>query len=499
MSTQTTYSKQDTWGDKTFKPDKEAMEKLLKQAGNKKILFVLLIGSYQTGKSSKIAKMIDSKEVVIGNGSKETTQGAFVYGPVHFNELCKRFGIRSIQDDDDKCIFFIDTEGVNGFKTGDTSRETTYLLSEFIAPYAALSNVIITVAEKNIKRFEVECMEEMFKIFKTIRNSGNQKKVNIINVINDSLSLDEKAGNYEQQRRNLLPMYQEKSSILFDDIVLLPNFNTDKKWWDQDTNYNKGFAFFVKKLINLLDNCKNEAFHDGKEASDVFNKLTKITEFQNIGELAKQVRESAKSSAYERIYQPIVDKYFMSVLNKISEIDESKTSDEQENIKKSITNEFKQNLKKKIPKMVMDDTDFTKYINKKVKDIKKRLSERFDSLKKKSESMKKKSNDKTSETNDSWLSYFTKGILEGLSTAFRDQNGFSQNSENTTNFNRPPSPPEHMSRNMYGSPHPGYHVPPPPPPGCYVRPPPPPGCYVRPPPPPGYPVRPPPFSPPPRH
>ena len=63
----------------------ESFKSILKKARKSKVMFVILIGSYQTGKSSKIARLIDSKDVIIGDEMKETTRGAFVYGPVSFN------------------------------------------------------------------------------------------------------------------------------------------------------------------------------------------------------------------------------------------------------------------------------------------------------------------------------------------------------------------------------------------------------------------------------
>ena len=142
-------------------------------------MFVILIGSYQTGKSSKIARLIDSKDVVIGDGMLETTHGAYIYGPVSLNDLKDRFDCFP-DDNDDTVIFFIDTEGANGFNTGNSPEETTYLISQFIAPYAALSNVIITINKPNITVDEVESTLKMLDIFQRIRSSGNGKKANVM-------------------------------------------------------------------------------------------------------------------------------------------------------------------------------------------------------------------------------------------------------------------------------------------------------------------------------
>ena len=106
---QTTKTLKETDGNQTFKVNTEAVKSMLKKAENSKVMFVILIGSYQTGKSSKIAKLIDSRDVVIGNGLCETTQGAYAYGPVSLNNLKERFEC-SPDDSDDTKIFFVGTE-----------------------------------------------------------------------------------------------------------------------------------------------------------------------------------------------------------------------------------------------------------------------------------------------------------------------------------------------------------------------------------------------------
>lgn len=61
-----------------------------------------------------------------------------IYGPVDFNDLKERFDCFP-DIDYNTCIFFIDTEGSNGFDTGSSPEENKFLISQFIAPYTALS------------------------------------------------------------------------------------------------------------------------------------------------------------------------------------------------------------------------------------------------------------------------------------------------------------------------------------------------------------------------
>lgn len=50
-----------------------------------RVMFVILIGSYQTGKSSKIGLLTGLDDIEIGKCCDETTNGAIVYGPFSFN------------------------------------------------------------------------------------------------------------------------------------------------------------------------------------------------------------------------------------------------------------------------------------------------------------------------------------------------------------------------------------------------------------------------------
>ena len=366
---QTTKTLKETDGNQTFKVNTEAVKSMLKKAENSKVMFVILIGSYQTGKSSKIARLIDSKDVVIGDGMLETTHGAYIYGPVSLNDLKERFDCFP-DDNDDTVIFFIDTEGANGFNTGNSPEETTYLISQFIAPYAALSNVIITINKPNITVDEVESTLKMLDIFQRIRSSGNGKKANVINIINDVYSAKD---NYKSKKDAILETFQGRSKELYHDVTLFPIFDTTNPWYEQSKFYNKGFEYFAKELIQKLDKSKNEAFIDYQEALDVFTNLIDITRDQNIDKLAKQARENAKQTAFERLYKPKIENMIQESINKVKEgCEEYLKDDNILSISKyepnSIIEEFNGKLNEEIPLIAQNDEFFSK-IKKEGKDI----------------------------------------------------------------------------------------------------------------------------------
>ena len=365
---QTTSTKKDTWDNIISEVNVEGFKSIIKKAGSSRIMFVIFIGSYQTGKSSKIEYLINGDDeggkfkIEIGNGNKETTRGANLYGPVKYNELRKRFNFKEISGDD-TCIFFVDTEGSGGFNSGETQEEITYNLSQFIAPYAALSHVVVTVSKANITNAEVESMERMLEIFRKIKETGNDKNQNIINVINDIYSKDD---NYKQKTIEALATFRnDKSSEIYKSVTILPKFNNEIALNEQSDFYKKGFWYFAKELIDKLDSCKDNAFIDGEQACEVFEELAKITKDQDLGKIAKQIRENAKISADERYYKPVVDVFVEEAKNQIDNMfndfqqkDDILSIPEFEEDK--IISDFKSKMINEIPKIVQDGPVFKK-------------------------------------------------------------------------------------------------------------------------------------------
>lgn len=190
-------------------------------------------------------------------------------------------------------IFFIDTEGAGGFETSNSPEETIYLISQFIAPYATLSNVIITISKPNITNGEIESLIKMFDIFQSIRShlTRNSESTNFINIINDVYSPGD--SNYSSKKKEVLIKFQKRSNELYQDITLFPKFDNSKACYEQNDFYNDGFKNFAGELINKLEEFKNEAFYDYQEALYVFTQLINITRDQNIIELTKKARQTA--------------------------------------------------------------------------------------------------------------------------------------------------------------------------------------------------------------
>ena len=68
-----------------FLTDKDKEDKDFLKNVKGKVMFVSFMGSFQVGKSFKIAKLLKTDKIKIGNGRDEETQGVYIYGPISFN------------------------------------------------------------------------------------------------------------------------------------------------------------------------------------------------------------------------------------------------------------------------------------------------------------------------------------------------------------------------------------------------------------------------------
>ena len=235
------------------------IEELLKSAGSNRVVFILFYGQYETGKSSIIAKLLNSKEVRIGNGISEETKGLVFYQPISINELCNRFGIKTIQDDNTEVVF-IDSHGTGGF---DNDYKDFYS-DEMLHFLGSLSSLVVTTNKKT------DISDDSFNKILEVHDKG----------FNDAVI------NYP---------YGD-------------NFNKTKSIFEQSEEFNQEFKKFVEKIIERLNICKNESFIDCQEAISVLQGLLGIRkEKKSNVEEYKDVLERAKKSAHDRLCESIIN------------------------------------------------------------------------------------------------------------------------------------------------------------------------------------------------
>ena len=214
----------------------------------------MLCGSYQTGKSSTIKMLTGDKNVDIqtGDGVIETTRGAYVYGPYLYNDIRERFGFPRKEGDNTQA-YFVDTEGCNGFLTGNNPESNTYLLSQLIAPYALLSNVLVATIKKDITQSEFDAMATMYGIIDSIRKGRGLNNTFLMGLVpNVDKYFPDK--NFDEKQSQITNAMQKKfGKFKLHEFMPLPQFDTDYDILEQSLRFKEGFKIFAQNLIQQID------------------------------------------------------------------------------------------------------------------------------------------------------------------------------------------------------------------------------------------------------
>ena len=278
--------------EKVDENDMKSIEDFFNKAWLPKVYFVTVIGNYQTGKSTKITLLTGFKGIETGDSMNETTFGTNAYGPFSLNYIRERFGLPP--SDEDACIFFFDTEGINGFEKGDVQDENHLRIERFIAPMAAISDVILTVTIPNIRNEDVQTFKSMFAFFNQILHE-EKRKFKVINVVNDFVR---DSDNYDEVKARATKTFLERFEI-DDDVFPLPQFNINDPLDGQRPFYNEVFKHFATRLLQILEN--SPICLSSSSAFELFKELVSSTEDKDWKRLIMDARIKAKKREYERI------------------------------------------------------------------------------------------------------------------------------------------------------------------------------------------------------
>ena len=299
----------------------DKLSQFFKDKAISNVLFVLICGAYQTGKTAMI-QMLTGLELSdrIGDGTFEKTKGADFYGPISLNELCKRF--QCDPADGEYNVVFIDTQGICGYENVEADK-----FAEVLLPLAGISHVFVSKSN-NIS--ELKSLDIMYDKFVTVCDID----LNIINTINDVLSNKD---NYDEERKNLATAPGHSWKMYYD-IEPLPKFNP----CNPIDSKSDSFKLFAHKLLEVLKQNKEKAFSSGQDA---FYRLLSIGKQQkdplfNNEKIPEEYEKEYLKNEIQKIYQDFYDDKSLYVFSKNKIIDlmkKSKFSNE-DNLKKMIKN-----------------------------------------------------------------------------------------------------------------------------------------------------------------
>lgn len=297
----------------------------LNAIGPDRVVLITLIGSYQTGKSSMIKRMTRFSGVKIGNGKDDETKGAVLYGPFSYNKIRSEFKLERVPEDLN--VMFVDTEGANGFFQKNSFEAATNLIVNLLTPFTAMSDIIISLNKSNITQAETETVTEVIKAIKSLRNDW--ENIYLVNSFTNYPDYDpiNKPNEIESIFQNAADDSTKKfPQIQFSETIPLVQYdikNTKKDIFAQDESFQKGFAIFASKIINLIEKRKDKFIVDGTSMAKLFTSFASneiVKDFAAIAQEIQQTREKSMSLTYQRVYERTCKKIITEEISQINKL-----------------------------------------------------------------------------------------------------------------------------------------------------------------------------------
>lgn len=303
--------------------DYDLFNKIILKSGDAQVMTIPIIGNYQIGKSSLIKLLTLDAEIIHGDGAKEQTTGALIYGPYLYNEIRTRFGMTKI--DKNIHIYFIDTEGICGFRIGDDPTLNRLLLTQILAPYIAISPIGLLMHESNIPIEVSVYIQEFFNIVTQLTN--NDKPLPLVNIVPNQPFRDKQDGkkiNESDQYLNACQKLKEVISERFNGIdvskfVALSGYNIDKDPLKQPSKFKNRFRYAAIDIIDSIEKARTSHFYDARGVVELFQYLHEHINEYDFTTLVQKAKLEAQFSTIERMFMPSVN---MLIETKKKEIEE---------------------------------------------------------------------------------------------------------------------------------------------------------------------------------
>ena len=257
-----------------FIPDPKCFRQSLEPSKGKRVIFLTFYGPYQRGKSSIIKLLAGYKgdSIQTGDGLSETTRGIYVYGPYPYNDIRTRFRVNEIKYDDTQ-LYFFDTEGLFGVYGGGNTELNTFLFSQHIAPYAALSNVLVSVLSEFVTYREVVGLNTVNSVVDAILQENGIESARLMGIITNNRLF--KPQNFKEKQKEISNEMNEKfmNNFRFDEFVPLPCLDVNNDIFHQYQDYVDVFEIFGQHLIQQIDESLKFSVLNTDDACKIFEDL----------------------------------------------------------------------------------------------------------------------------------------------------------------------------------------------------------------------------------
>ncbi|KAH0793138.1 megakaryocyte-associated tyrosine-protein kinase [Histomonas meleagridis] len=152
-------------------------EAVIRKAGDRPIVLVMLFGPYQSGKSTYLKTLTGNAAFYAGKGVRSQTQGILIDGPYYVSDLIERLGTdyvelqekcNSLNVNPDTALFFIDSQGIGDKRYEE---ELKPILDKVNALFTSISTICLTICESNVEVGDIQT------ILTTIRRAQLSKKI----------------------------------------------------------------------------------------------------------------------------------------------------------------------------------------------------------------------------------------------------------------------------------------------------------------------------------
>lgn len=280
----------------------------LEKCGDSKIMFIPIIGPYQTGKSTLLSILLRNNNIEIGDSINEQTMGVYIIGPVDIRELKALYKINFNPNQNLK-IFFVDTQGYGGFTAGDYE-ENKINITRLVSTYIPLSQVVLIYTCSNISISSIATLDGFFSLMSFCFSSFDPNSIKIVNInrlngasdINHSFPSLKK---YYQLKRYLFDTQSPRfDKIKIDDYMPFPYYNNTFTNIFRNFVYNINFSialkFLVKDLFSIIDSASENLGFDRERLLFIHNEYVEATKNGSLELFANISRKNADLEVLRR-------------------------------------------------------------------------------------------------------------------------------------------------------------------------------------------------------
>lgn len=302
---------------------RNVLYKALDECGDDQIMFIPIIGPYQTGKSTFLSVLLQNDNIKIGNASEEQTMGVELYGPIDFKTLKRHYGIHADPTQHLK-IFFVDTQGYGGFTVGNFE-ENKINITRLISTFIPLSQVVLLYTKSNFTTDTAETLDEFFNLMAFCFDSFEEKDMKIVNITR--LNGRPNGINYSNPDRkkysdicNFLASVQASkfNKIRVDNFIPFPYYNKtlQPSFLNlNNQNFADGFRFLIQDLFTIIDNVSYNLQFDRFRIKKIYEYYSKETSNKSFEAFANISRKNADLSV---LTKEVNTKFEKIIKNKIS-------------------------------------------------------------------------------------------------------------------------------------------------------------------------------------